>query len=90
MPQTLYEDEEFKILKAKDFIVVRKNAPYEFHSHFKNYKGAKSLIVMFRKWVKPHDEYFHTAMQRITTEQEFNKFVEERKKDKYVNRKGRR
>lgn len=90
MPHILYEDEEFKILKNKDFLVVRKNAPYEFHSHFKSYRGAKSLIVMFRKGVKPHDDYFYTAMQRITTPQEFDKLIIERKKDNYINRKGRR
>lgn len=90
MLHILYEDREFKILKNKDFLVVRKNAPYEFHSHFKSYRGAKSLIFMFRKGVKPYDEYFHTAMQRVTTPQEFNGLVIERKKDNYVNRVSRR
>lgn len=85
MAQELYEDEEFKIVKAHDYIVVRKNHPYEFHSHFQKYAGARSLIRMFYKKVKPTDEYFNTAMQRITTEPEFNSFAQQRKKQMYRN-----
>lgn len=91
MSQLLYEDEHFKIVKAHDYVVIRKNHPYEFHSHFHKYGGARSLIKLFYRKVQPEDDYFHTAMKRITTEVEFNRFSPQRRKQQYYNvNKGRR
>lgn len=85
MAQELWEDDNFRIVLAHDFVVIRKNHPYEFHSHFHKLAGAKMLIRMFYKKLQPSDEYFYTAMQRITTESEFKKFVPEKKKQMYYN-----
>lgn len=91
MYQLLFEDENFRILKGnRDYVVVRKNYPYEFHSHFRKYEGAKELIELFYKKVKPYGNYFSVAMQRITTEEEFESFVSKKKKVKYRNNKGRK
>ncbi|MCW6094588.1 hypothetical protein LAV60_15560 [Clostridium sporogenes] len=85
MAQMLYEDEEFKILKTKDYIVVRKRKPYSFHSHFHKYSGAKSLIDLFYKKLQPEDEYFNVAMQRITEPKEFQNFTIQKRKQRYYN-----
>jgi len=91
MATLLHEDSNFTILRGFDYIVVRKNSPYEFHSHFKRYSGALGLIRLFDKKVQPQDEYFNTAMKRITTEAEFESFGHSNKKPQYHNStKGRR
>lgn len=85
MSHEVYSDEDFQIVKRRDYIVIRKNHPYEFHSHFHKYSGARSLIKMFYKRIQPEDEYFNTAMKRVTTEAEFNNFVPQRRKQNYYN-----
>ena len=82
----LFEDKEFKIIKSCDYVVVRKNNDYSFHSHFKRYSGAIGLIKLFYKKIQPNVNYFNIAMQRITTEKEFNSFITIRLKQKYYNR----
>ena len=91
MSRTLWEDSEFKILFAKDYVVVRKNYPYDFHSHFKKFSGARSLVQMYYKKLQPYDDYFNVAMQRITTEEEWSKFTPQKPKQRYFNsNRGRR
>ncbi|GAB6153699.1 hypothetical protein JCM17380_24490 [Desulfosporosinus burensis] len=86
----LYEDKEFRLLKSRDYVVVRKDHPYEFHSHFQKYTGAMSLISLFYKRLIPSEEYFRIAMERIITEAEHEDFAEQRVKQMYfnVNKKG--
>lgn len=85
MALVLYEDNLFKILKGHDYIVVRKDFPYSFHSHFGKYSGAKRLVNLFYRKLQPEDSYFNVAMQRITTEAEFNAFIPQRDKQYYMN-----
>lgn len=76
----------FRITKderTKTWVVVRDGFPREFHAHFKDKNGCHKLIALFEKGVKPHNPYFREAMQRITTEQEWNSFNDEFKKDKF-------
>lgn len=75
MASVLFEDKNFKVIHSRDFIVIRKNHEYSFHSHFKKYDGAMGLIHLFYKKVLPTDEYFNTAMKRITTEEEFKRLT---------------
>lgn len=86
MCHQLYEDSEFVIVKARDYIVIRKDHEYTFHSHFKTLKGAKILIKLFHEGVKPTDPYFITAMERITTDEECSRLREKKKKQRYRNR----
>ena len=79
MAKTIFEDREFKVVKGYDFIVVRKDSPYSFHSHFKSLTGARGLIRLFYKKVQPFKEYFNTAMKRVTTDREFDSFRKEKK-----------
>lgn len=81
----LYEDSEFRLLKSRDYVVVRKDHPYEFHSHFQKYSGAVCLINLFYKRLIPSEEYFRIAMERITTEVELENFAEQRVKQMYFN-----
>jgi len=83
----LFEDKEFKIIRSCDYVVIRKNNSYSFHSHFRKYSGAIGLIKLFYKKIRPSTNYFYIAMQRVTTEQEFNNFKTIRLKQKYYNRK---
>lgn len=85
MYSILFEDSEFKILQTKDIVLVRKNKPYECHSHFKHTDGAMLILKLFYKRVKPYEPFFIEAMRRITTSQEFNSFREQSKKYKYKN-----
>lgn len=85
MAHLIYEDDEFKILKGKDFILARKNKPYKFHSHFDKLDGAKNVLNLFYKRVKPQAAYFHEAMRRICTEEEFAVMRNERIKPRYKN-----
>lgn len=79
MSRILYENEDFKILQAKDYVVVRKgDYPYDFHSHFKRYSGAEKLLRLFKKKLKPHDKYFNMALKRITTEAEWDSYTDEK------------
>ena len=82
MAKTIFEDREFKVVKGYDFVVVRKDSPYSFHSHFKSLTGARGLIRLFYKRVQPFKEYFNTAMKRITTEVEFFSFKAESKRQR--------
>jgi hypothetical protein len=75
MSKVIYEDEEFQIVKAYDFVVVRKNQEYDFHSHFVRHTGARSLIRLFYKHVLPENQYFLEAMKRVTTVEEFEKLA---------------
>lgn len=86
MATLLLEDSDFTILRGFDYIVVRKDSPYSFHSHFRRYSGALSLIRLFGRKLQPENEYFYVAMQRITTPEEFEKFAPQKKqKQKYYN-----
>lgn len=80
MAKTIFEDREFKVVKGYDFVVVRKDSPYGFHSHFKSLTGARGLIRLFYKKIQPRREYFNTAMKRVTYESEFEGFNIERKR----------
>lgn len=86
----LFEDKQFRLLKGRDYIVVRKDFPYEFHSHFQNRDGAMLLISLFYKRMKPLDDYFIVAMERITTESERGNFGVHKAKPMFfnVNKKG--
>lgn len=84
----LWEDSNFKILHGRDYIVVRKNYPYEFHSHFKSLTGAKVLVELFYKKLRPYHKYFNTAMKRITIEEEWDSFTPQKYKQ-FCKRKGR-
>ncbi|WMU08069.1 hypothetical protein vBCtySFA67_00051 [Clostridium phage vB_CtyS-FA67] len=85
MANLLWEDECFKVVHSRDYVLIRKDFPYEFHSHFKRYSGAKGLVSLFYKKLQPHNQYFAVAMQRVTTEEEYSKFVPQRGKEKYYN-----
>lgn len=85
MAKELYEDDQFRIVMGHDFVVIRKDYPYEFHSHFHKYAGAITLVKLFYKKLQPADEYFYVAMQRITTENEFNTFSPQKRKQMYYN-----
>lgn len=86
----IFEDDIFKLLKGRNYIVVRKNFPYEYHSHFERYNGAMLLMKLFYQKLKPREEYFIGAMLRITTEDERANFGEQKQKQMYfnVNKKG--
>lgn len=81
----LFEDKEFKIIKSYDYVLIRKHKAYSFHSHFRSYSGAIGLVKLFYKHVKPNVNYFYIAMQRITTEKEFNHLRPKIQKQKYQN-----
>jgi hypothetical protein len=85
MAKTLYEDNCFKVLKSKDYVVVRKDFPYDFHSHFARYSGAREVIKLFNKKLIPVNPYFVTALRRISTEEEWEGFKEQKHKDTYIN-----
>ena len=86
----LYEDRDFKIIRHRGGVVlIRKNMPYSFHSHFKDFKGAKQVLRFFKRKVIPYSPYFKSSIIRLTTEYERTKFSYERKKPKYVNKKRR-
>lgn len=85
MANLIFEDDEFKILKGKDFILVRKDKPHHFHSHFEKLDGAKSILNLFYKRIKPQAAYFHEAMRRICTEDEFAMMRNEKIKQRYRN-----
>lgn len=90
--KVLWEDSNFKILHScRDYIVVRKDFPYDFHSHFKRYSGATFLIKLYYKQLQPYHEYFKTAMKRITTAEEWDSFTPQKYKQSYYNpQKGRK
>lgn len=91
MPKVLYEDSNFKILKGRDYILVRKDYPYNYHAHFKEERGAHLVINLFNKQMVPREPYFIESMRRITTEGEFASFTEQRVKPRYRNNnRGRR
>lgn len=86
MSDLMYEDDNFKIIQSsRDFVVIRKDFPYEFHSHFKRYSGARGLIRLFYKQIIPNEPYFYTAMERITTDAEFDSFYPQKEKQLYRN-----
>lgn len=81
------EDETFIIKKTRrDYVVIRKEFPYEFHSHFDSYDGCRKIIKLFKDKIIPDSEYFQVAMQRITTDYEYEKFHRKPVKQKYRNR----
>lgn len=79
MAKVIFEDKEFQVVKGYDFVVVRKDSPYSFHSHFRSLTGARGLIRLFYKKIQPIKEYFNTVMKRITTELEFDSFKKEKR-----------
>jgi hypothetical protein len=82
----IWEHGEFKVLRSRrDFVLVRKGYPYEFHAHFKDLKGCKTLVKLFEKKKIPFQEYYKLAMERITTEEEREQFTPQRKKLYYFN-----
>jgi len=83
--ELIYEDNYFKILRGKDFILVRKDKPYKYHAHFKREDGAYLIIKLFNKKLIPYEEYFTEAMRRVTTPEEFEFFREQEIKPKYKN-----
>lgn len=85
--KVLFEDKIFKIIKSEDYVVIRKDKGYSFHSHFRRYSGAIGLIRLFYKQVKPSMNYFYIAMQRITTEKEFKDLKGIDKNKKHYNKK---
>lgn len=85
MANLIFEDDEFKILKGKDFILARKNKSHLFHSHFDKLDGAKNVLNLFYKGIKPQVAYFHEAIRRICTEDEFARMRDEGIKQRYRN-----
>lgn len=82
----VYEDKNFKILKRyNDYVLIRKNRPYSFHSHFRNLQGAKIVIGFFNRGMRPNKPYFISSMQRITTVDEYDAFGFRKKKMQYRN-----
>lgn len=83
----LYEDKEFKIIKTKrDYILIRKNHPRSYHSHFKQLNGARLVAKLFKQRLVPYKEYFIEAMRRVTSDSEFESFGQQKLKPKYKNR----
>jgi hypothetical protein len=82
----IYEDDNFKILYKRDYIVARKGHAHEFHSHFKTLQGAHILIELFNNNLLPRKPYFMLAMCRICTEEEFQSLRLEPFKQKYKNK----
>jgi hypothetical protein len=80
-----YEDEEWKIIHNRDYVLIRKNKPYEFHSHFRTVQGAYLLLELFNLGYMPNKPYFVQAMLRVCTDEEFIRLKEEPKKQKYRN-----
>jgi hypothetical protein len=84
--KVLFEDKTFKIIKSEDYVVIRKDKAYSFHSHFRRYSGAMGLIRLFYKQIKPSMNYFYIAMQRITTKKEFKDLKGINENKKYYNK----
>lgn len=87
----LYEDKEFKIKRnSRDYVLIRKNMPYEYHSHFRRKSGADTVISLFYKNIKPNKKYFETAIRRVTTKEEFHNLRVKKRKLRYRNDTGYR
>ena len=86
MADSIWEDKEFRIIRCKrDYVLIRKNFAYKYHAHFEDLKGAKTVVVLFYKKLIPHGRYQRGSMKRLTTDEEYENFVEQRKKPKYRN-----
>ena len=79
----LYEDNLFRIIKTnRDYILIRTDLDYKNHAHFKNIQGAKLCKDLFYKQQIPYKRYFRGSMKRITTDEEYSQFSNQKPKDK--------
>lgn len=92
MAKPLWEDTSFKIVRSKrDYVLIRKGNQfdYEHHSHFNQLRGAKLVVTLFHKNIRPKRRYFIESMRRVTTKKEFEGLRIKKKKQSYHNITGR-
>lgn len=75
MKKVIYGDNKFLILEKRynnriDYMVVRKNMPKEYHAHFNNKNGARTLIKFYWNGRIPKSEYLINSLKRILTKKE--------------------
>lgn len=77
-------ESDFTIKKThRDWIIVRNDT--QQHSHFKHKDGCDKLLQFILKQVRPRNEYFVKAAQRILTDKEYRE-LRPIDKQKYINR----
>ena len=86
MHKPIWEDREFKIIRAnRDYILIRKDFPYKYHAHFKKLYGCHLIINLYHKKLIPYQRYFRGSIKRLTTDEEYNNFTNQKPKPKYRN-----
>lgn len=86
----VYDDSRYKVLITSasnlPYVLINKYGQYSNHSHFSNLKGAKRCIKFLRAKQKPsYSLFMQEAVKRIAGD-DYQNFSEQRKKDRYVNR----
>ncbi len=80
----------YKVLATnRDYVVVNTLKDYTHHAHFKKMSTVSNFLRMIEGGKKPHSPYLMKAARRLMGDS-FEGLGAVRKKEKYINRSGRR